>query len=58
MGIPGELHHKATKIGIDLGAGHGGPPSALELPGLRLFKAYPDGRVSFHPLLTPEQLQR
>jgi serine/threonine protein phosphatase 1 len=52
------VFQRVDKIGIDTGAGHGGPLSALALPALRLFKVYPDGRVVSHPLLTPDQLRR
>jgi serine/threonine protein phosphatase 1 len=49
---------RSDKIGIDTGAGHGGPLSALELPARRLFKAYPNGRVSSFPLLSTSELNR
>jgi serine/threonine protein phosphatase 1 len=51
------VFQRPDKIGIDTGAGHGGPLSALELPALRLYKAYPDGSTQSHPLLTPEQMR-
>jgi serine/threonine protein phosphatase 1 len=50
------VFQRPDKIGLDTGAGHGGPLSALELPAFRLFKAYPDGRIASHPLLTREQM--
>lgn len=54
--IFGHTHNKSVfqrpdKIGIDTGAGHGGALTALQLPSLQAFKAYPDGRVVSHPLL-------
>lgn len=52
----GHTHNKTVfqridKIGIDTGAGHGGPLSALQLPDLRLHKAHPVGYVNSHRLL-------
>lgn len=49
---------RPDKIGVDTGAGHGGPLSALELPALRLYKVYPEGRATSFPLLTPDKWGR
>ena len=47
------VFQRADKIGIDTGAGNGGPLSALHLPALRLYIAHPDGSVKSIPLLQP-----
>lgn len=49
---------RADKIGIDTGAGNGGPLSALQLPALRCHMAHPDGRYTSLPLLQPGRRKR
>lgn len=40
-------------VGIDTGAGKGGPLTCLELPANRVYQAFPDGRVTVEPPLPP-----
>jgi len=45
------VFQRVDKIGIDTGAGTGGPLSALQLPASRFYQAHPDGSVKSIPLL-------
>lgn len=41
---------RGTLVGLDTGAGKGGPLSCLELPAGTVYQAFPDGRVTVGPL--------